>query len=266
MSSSLKEVTYLTMKKLKKNDVILPQEYDNIFKSFAKDLNIDMENKEQISQDLHKEYAKVEDIVSQTNENINLVKESTTMAKKAIKNKDEKSLEQINEHLHKMQEKIDFLQKELFSDTLTKAYNRKWFMDSYLEDDKFTSNGYLCFIDVNKFKGINDTYGHIVGDQVLKYLVRFLQTEITINDAKVVRYAGDEFMVLFDDKINKIVLEKELEKAQKKLSVQKLKSSKINSLQFSFSYGLIHFKIEDELENIINIADELMYENKKKEI
>lgn len=260
---NLKEVTYLTLKELKKYEIVLPKDYTHIFQNYAKDLDLDVENEELVNSEIKQEYSHMQNIVKETSENISTIKDSTSSAKEAIINKDEKSLEQILENLTKMQEKIDYLQKELFSDALTKAYNRKWFLDHFLENDTFQNNGYLCFIDVNKFKSINDNYGHIVGDQVLKYLVRFLQTNIDIKGAKVVRYAGDEFMVLFDDSINKVVIEKTIKESQKKISTQKLKSSKVEALYFSFAYGLVNFKKNDTLENIINEADELMYKNKK---
>ncbi len=55
----------------------------------------------------------------------------------------------------------------------------------------------MAFIDLNKFKIINDTHGHLLGDLVLKYLVKFLQKELAYEGVNVMRYAGDEFMVLF---------------------------------------------------------------------
>ena len=65
-----------------------------------------------------------------------------------------------------------------------------------LDDGKFQNDGKMAFIDLNKFKIINDTHGHLLGDLVLKYLVKFLQKELAYEGVNVMRYAGDEFMVL----------------------------------------------------------------------
>ncbi len=263
MSNKLKEVTYLTVKDLKKQDIILPGTYSSTFEGIANKLDVSLDNDNIILKDLQQDIDHVDVIVKKTNENLNTLHKSTCDAQKAIKNKDEKSLETINNELLKMQKQIDFLQIELFSDPLTGAYNRKWFSDYYLKEDNFQTDGYIAFIDLNNFKIINDSYGHIVGDQVLKYLVKFLKIELDYPGVNVVRYAGDEFIVLFDKEdtgslnINKTMLD-----TQKKLSIQKLKSSKIKELSFSFSYGLLNFKSGQEIEYVLEIVDELMYKNK----
>ncbi|MAC82580.1 MAG: hypothetical protein CL624_00425, partial [Arcobacter sp.] len=64
--------------------------------------------------------------------------------------------------------------------------------------------------------------------------------------------------------LNSIDIENTMLETQVKLSKQKLKSAKIESLQFSFSYGIVDFKQGDKIENILEQADELMYENKMK--
>ena len=263
MSQVLKQITYLTQKDLKKHDIVLPSTYSNTFKKYAKELSLDIEDEEVILQDLKQDLDKIDFIVKETNNNINTLKESTQSAKTAIEKNDIKSLTSINKNILKMQEQIEFLEKELFSDSLTKAYNRKWFSDIFLENDKFKEDGFLAFIDIDKFKTINDNYGHILGDQVLKYLVQFLTKELKSCDAKVIRYAGDEFMLIFPSEIDYNLKDKLVE-VQKKLSNKKLKSGKVNDLKFSFSFGLVKFKKEEELSIIINDADELMYKNKKR--
>jgi diguanylate cyclase (GGDEF)-like protein len=265
MPQILKQVTYLTQKDLKMNEVILPAEYSTTFGKYAKDLNFDLDDEEIVLKDLHQDIDKIDFIVKETNNNINTLKESTQSAKVAIEKKDTKSLSDITLNLEKIQEKIAFLEKELFSDTLTKAYNRKWFADMFLEDDKFKNDGFLAFIDVDKFKRINDNFGHLLGDQVLKYLVHFLNRELKESDVKVVRYAGDEFIVIFPENLSlDNDIEKKMLSVQKKLSNQKLKSGKVEELKFSFSFGLVNFKANEELSCVITNADELMYKNKKR--
>ncbi|MFK2822250.1 GGDEF domain-containing protein [Arcobacter sp. YIC-80] len=265
MSEKLREVTYLTVKNLKNNDIVLPGDYSKTFAQFAKELKVDIDNKNTILQELQYDTNIVDKIVKSTNENLDNIKESTKQAKVAIENKDGEALNSITNELSQMQKQIQFLQKELFSDSLTSAYNRKWFMDYFLENESFKESGKLCFIDLNKFKIINDTYGHLLGDQVLKYLVKFLLNELNHKGVDVVRYAGDEFMVLFTgDSLNSLDINKTMKETQEKLSKQKLKSAKVQSLQFSFSYGIVDFKKGDNISNILEQADELMYENKQK--
>lgn len=264
MSNKLKEVTYLTVKNLKKHDIILPGTYSSTFENIAKRLEVNFDNENIILNDLQQDVNHVDSIVKKTNENLTSLHKSTFDAQKAIIDKDTESLKSIHKELSKMQKQIDFLQKELFSDPLTSAYNRKWFSDCYLENEKFQNDGFIAFIDLNKFKIINDEYGHIIGDQVLKYLVKFLQKELKYPGVDVIRFAGDEFIILFHkEKTSSLNISKIMKDAQDKLSQQKLKSAKIKELQFSFSYGLTSFKKGQNVEFILDIVDELMYKNKE---
>jgi diguanylate cyclase (GGDEF)-like protein len=262
--NKLKEVTYLTIKDLKKQSIILPGKYSDIFEYHAKKLKLNINDEKIILKNLQEDERHVENIVKKTSENLTELQETTSHAQKAILNKDHESLRNINAKLSKMQDQIDFLQKELFSDPLTGAYNRKWLSDYYLKDDQFKNDGFIAFLDLNKFKFINDNYGHIVGDQVLKYLVKFLGKELDYPYVDILRYAGDEFIILFNkDKSTVLNIEGKMKEIQEKLSKLVLKSSKIKELKFSFSYGLIPFKKEDNFETVLETVDELMYKNKQ---
>ncbi len=196
--------------------------------------------------------------------NNNLPK-STSNPQKAIEEKNDRTLKTIKTELFEMQKQIDFLQKELFSDPLTGAHNRKWFIDYYLNNEKFQNKGYIAFIDLNKFKKINDIHGHITGDQVLKYFVRFLKQELSYPGVEIIRYAGDEFIIIFDkEKTSMLNVESLMKDTQEKLSMQKLKSAKIEEVSFSFSYGLTSFNVGHDLEYIFETVDKLMYQNKQK--
>lgn len=264
MGNKLKEVTYLTVKDLKSQDIILPSKYSSTFENMAKKLEVDFNKEDVILKDLRQNEEHVDKIVKKTNESLCTLQKSTTDAQKAIEEKNDDSLKAIREELSAMQKQIDFLQKELFSDPLTSAYNRKWFMEYYLNEEKFQNEGFIAFIDLDKFKQINDTYGHIAGDQVLKYLVKFLKSELNYEGVEVIRYAGDEFIILFDkNRTANLDIKSLMNHTQEKLSKQKLKSAKIKELSFSFSYGLVEFKVGHELEYILEIVDKLMYENKQ---
>ena len=267
MKNLLKEVTFKTLKDLKTYEIVLPGEYSKIFQKNAKDCNLDLDldNQEILLENLNQDKSRLDLITKETSENLEMLNISTSKAQDAIDKKDTSALKEVQSDIQKMQIKIQTLQNELFTDSLTKSKNRKWFFDHYLKDDKFQNIGYLAFIDLNNFKAINDTYGHIVGDLVLKYLSTYLQKEVKNQNVEVVRYAGDEFMLIFDKNNSSMsLLVKYMDKMQDKLSQQKLKSKSIKSLYFSFSYGLCSFKKNDDFPKIIELADERMYQNKKK--
>jgi diguanylate cyclase (GGDEF)-like protein len=95
-------------------------------------------------------------------------------------------------------------------DRLTGVANRR-LMENYLEDELIRQRRYktpfsVIFIDCDKFKQINDTYGHDCGDKVLVYVATQLQGLIRKND-KCFRYAGDEFVIsLANQGINEAAL------------------------------------------------------------
>ncbi len=92
------------------------------------------------------------------------------------------------------------LTEQLKHDHLTGLLNRKAFfelLDHYI--NKQPEKGlYLAVIDVDDYKNVNDTYGHIQGDAVLKYLAEILEKYV-LQHGFIARYGGDEFAVVFMD-------------------------------------------------------------------
>lgn len=265
MSNQLIEITQKAMSHFENKTVVLPSEYSHYFGLHAGEIGLKLEEVDVALKHIKSHQDKLESIFHQTSENLSTLSESAKSAAIAILNKDDQELHKIKNKITFMEEKINFLQKELFSDTLTKAYNRKWLSDVFLNKDCFTSTGHIIFMDLNDFKYINDTYGHIVGDMVLRYFADFLKREYTFNDVKVVRYAGDEFIVILDFDDLTLHIEKTTHDIQTKLSHQKLKpkNSNQNGFSFSFSYGITKYQNGDNFQKTIELVDEKMYENKK---
>ncbi len=93
----------------------------------------------------------------------------------------------------------DYIDDQLSKDILTKAYNRKAFAhflnSAYISAKRDFSSLCLFMIDVDNFKTINDTYGHQIGDKILKHIAdKLIQT---VRSADIVcRYGGDEFAIV----------------------------------------------------------------------
>lgn len=113
------------------------------------------------------------------------------------------------------------------------------------------------FVDVDKFKSINDTYGHSFGDDVLLAVAEVLD-EATTACAKIGRYGGDEFVVFscFDDQESVVSFYHSLEKALQQALY-------INDVQFSVSVGLSCEKDPQGLDQLIAQADKNMYQIKQ---
>lgn len=150
------------------------------------------------------------------------------------------------------------LERLSMHDLLTGAFNRMAFMKMakiYIEKcHKNNKHCVICFVDADKFKEINDTYGHDKGDQVLIYLVKTLEKQAPEGNT-VFRFGGDEFVVLFSAED-----ESDLENFKKRIS------DELGQHQISVSIGAVWAKNGDEMdiESYLKEADAKMYEIKKR--
>lgn len=94
---------------------------------------------------------------------------------------------------------LNHLERLAYTDSLTNAYNRRYLLadaDKELIGSEYGSRVFsIIMIDLDKFKKVNDTYGHHVGDEVLKFVTRKTQSVLRSSDI-LVRYGGEEFVVL----------------------------------------------------------------------
>lgn len=101
-----------------------------------------------------------------------------------------------------MAQKIEELEKEARVDILTGLRNRRYGEEHLEEMTSLCSRKkrpmMVCFCDLDRFKEVNDTWGHEAGDKVLKKIGDFLRRGIRISDSAV-RWGGDEFLLLFPE-------------------------------------------------------------------
>ncbi len=256
--SSLKVLTNDTLKAIRKFDVVTPELFKETFLTKAKEHNIsvDLEALAERSMDftLHKVY----EIEEQTVENTQLLQQNIDMATIAIDQQDMNLLEHVQQQMAELNKRISMLEKQVYLDELTKAYNRKWLFEKFLIDEKFTKNGTLIFLDIDKFKQINDTYGHVTGDKVL---VMVTQLAKTITDTHTIRYGGDEFIILSPTQ-NKHDLEHKMHMLSKTLDSKRFKFQG-NTFQVHISYGVINFNSGDTFQDVIERVDHKMYTHKR---
>ena len=105
----------------------------------------------------------------------------------------------IQEQLKDMKQLILKTNDLLVTDSLTGIYNRRY-IDERLPVDfsmisEFKEEAYLLMLDIDHFKLINDQYGHIVGDKVLKEVARLMKRVFDNTDV-IARYGGEEFIIL----------------------------------------------------------------------
>jgi diguanylate cyclase (GGDEF)-like protein len=146
-------------------------------------------------------------------------------------------------------------------DALTGAYNRNK-IEQLLEGEieraaRYKSTMSLILFDLDHFKTVNDTYGHLSGDYVLKAVIRIIQEHIRKTDS-LGRWGGEEFMLLAPE----TDAEQAAELAEKIRQHVKLFAYK-NVGTITISGGLAEFKTGDTVDSLIKRADEALYKAKR---
>lgn len=150
------------------------------------------------------------------------------------------------------------------NDQLTGLPNRRYltsFLDSKMNE--YNSLGIpfgIAFLDIDKFKIFNDTYGHETGDEVLKMVAKTFSTTIRSTDI-VGRWGGEEFVGVFAG-VNEDNLLMLTEKIRVLIASSSIKKEE-NSLNVTISIGATIFKDDDTIESALNRADELLYKSKE---
>ncbi len=174
-------------------------------------------------------------------------------------------IEQAEDTIFAQEQRIRQLEKVATTDELTGMLNRRGFYDAFtgeLERCKrgLTKGGLLVLIDLDNFKAINDTYGHLAGDAALRLVGRTLKNEIRAMDAAA-RLGGDEFVLLLSHTTKS-------DAASRAQSI----GWKLNNLSLAWhgeeipvraSLGLKGFAAGDSAETIFNAADVGLYQQKE---
>lgn len=156
---------------------------------------------------------------------------------------------------------------QISTDELTGLNNRQAFR-YYVENIILKNSNETTFVmmmDINNFKSINDTKGHQVGDIALKDTAMVLNESCNAvnHDLFLCRYGGDEFVIV--GKAMTKELTKELINITKSaLDDAVLKNNRPFELKLSFGYSIGFCEDEADFDHHLRIADEAMYEDKKK--
>ena len=162
-----------------------------------------------------------------------------------------------------LQEKIDELQRMNTLDKLTKIFNRGYIeIQMTSELSKMQRYGWplgVLFIDIDHFKEVNDTYGHEVGDKVLKMVASTMSSNSRPFDI-IGRWGGEEFVAVLVNvttkQINDIANRYRILVEQSKLFIES------SVIQVTISIGATLAQPTDKIEGLIDRADRLMYKSK----
>ncbi len=172
-----------------------------------------------------------------------------------------KKQEELKKNLRALEIEKSEYERSSKEDPLTGCLNRAGFSGVLLrEQEELNRKGnpvsFMIF-DIDHFKNINDTYGHLVGDEVLVNLAKLVQSMIRNTDS-LVRWGGEEFVILSDDTSiqNAAFLAEKLRKAIESATL-------ITQQQVTCSFGVTEMVPGEDPKSLIARADKALYSSKE---
>ena len=177
-----------------------------------------------------------------------------------------KKIEEENKKVEKLKKQLEVVETEANTDYLTGLYNRRAFMnvlEEYFQNYRQFGDVFsLILLDIDNFKSINDTYGHDVGDIVLKDVGNVLKKYLRPEDIPA-RFGGEEFAVIVSN-ANKEIASKVAERIRKVMETRHIKIDENTIVDYTASFGVAC--VEDRFESIdqlIKKADDNLYKAKR---
>jgi diguanylate cyclase (GGDEF)-like protein len=163
--------------------------------------------------------------------------------------------------IKKLEEARQTIEKIAITDELTDLFNRRHILSRFAEEFekvKRLKNNVSCIMaDIDNFKAINDSYGHLVGDQVLKVISHRIRNTVRAYDI-LGRYGGEEFLIIMPD----TKLEEARGLAERIRT--RVKDETVNNATVTLSLGVVCIQEGDRsLDDIIRRADQNLYKAKK---
>jgi len=168
------------------------------------------------------------------------------------------ALEQVGIHAI-----IDNMNKLAFSDSLTELYNRRYIMEKLpvdlLNSALLSTNLSIIMADIDYFKKVNDTYGHLAGDLTLKNVAKILLSCIKRENDWIAKFGGEEFMICMPG-ANLEIAKKTAECMRKSIENASIKYEG-NDIRVTVSFGIYSLKSKgnENADDLLKYADEKLY-------
>jgi len=176
---------------------------------------------------------------------------------------------QMTQEFFTMKEKLDndmeVIRQLAEKDSLTGIYNRRTFFkeaQKALGEQAKEQDSSLMILDIDFFKNINDTYGHIIGDKILSHVVHLIEAQLGSEDI-FARYGGEEFIILLPHRELKDSTYLAEEICKKVALTPYIGSNQLLRITVTLSIGVALYNQDTVLEDTIKIADEALYKAKE---
>lgn len=175
-----------------------------------------------------------------------------------------KSREKLEHYLTLLEEKNQRLLELSKIDYLTEVANRRYIIERIKEERLRSINHNKKFVlalcDIDHFKEVNDSYGHEIGDIVLKGLAQAIKAKLKKEDV-LARWGGEEFLILMPD-IDLHEAKQVVENIRENISLFKIKHKGFKIIK-TVTIGLVEFDLNYSIEENINNADKVLYKGKR---
>lgn len=178
----------------------------------------------------------------------------------------EESLRSTSDEIENLKGELNEARHQAYIDALTGLKNRRGF-DQALEEtitDSIANNQNFCLllIDIDHFKDVNDTHGHLVGDKVLRGISKLLINQMRGND-HLSRYGGEEFAVILPNTpMNGAhIVAENLRVSAEKLRLKHVKTGK-SITNVTISTGVAAYRKGESIEQFIHRCDKALYRAK----
>ncbi len=225
-----------------------------------KDFFVDDENRNKFFKILEKKH-EVQDFDLMVCNLINASPFWLAVSAKAIEYNNEIALYMAFQNITLRKARENSLKIQAERDPLTLAWNRRYFEkivpDKIKDCIKKSQNFSLLMIDADKFKNVNDTYGHRTGDKLLAELVACCQNDLREDDI-VCRFGGEEFVIYLENTNTgsaKIVAER----LRKTIANLEIESDNGEKIKFTVSIGVVSSEKTSSLDVLLRQVDDAMY-------
>ena len=172
-------------------------------------------------------------------------------------------VKKANETIKYLNEQVKTLEKNSNLDGLTKVYNRRA-LSTYLTEvcskEKLPNDLHALILDIDDFKKVNDTHGHLAGDKVLIFIANILRKTLRDGD-RVFRYGGEEFVIILN-RLNDMQCKNITNRIIGLIRNNKLVYKGV-SLSVTMSIGATKFISGDTPDSLIYRADKALYKAKE---